>query len=152
METSPAVLAAETVEDLFGYTLEGHVQSEWGLAECSPPAVAVLMAALAGEPSAVARRELLDTVAQVAVGWADFGGSQGEWPEGDACRASVEQGFWRLLELSLSGNADDADAVAEICELLDLAGDASGHYRALLRERVRAKTKRRARRRQGVGQ
>ncbi|MFE7958477.1 hypothetical protein [Streptomyces sp. NPDC057413] len=50
-----AIITAETPQDMIGYTLEGHVEESTIIFECTPPAVGVIMAALAGDLSALAR-------------------------------------------------------------------------------------------------
>ncbi|MER5863345.1 hypothetical protein [Kitasatospora sp. NPDC002040] len=138
-----ALLTAETPRDAFGYSLDGHVEEGTVIHECTPPAVGVILAALAGEVAPTVRREFLDTLVRVAAGSDCTDASPVEWA-GDECRAVAQEGFWLLVQIGLSGSADDADAVADICEYFNLGGQKSAHYQALLRERVQAKTKRRA--------
>ncbi|MFD9487052.1 hypothetical protein [Streptomyces sp. NPDC059991] len=137
------LLTAETLQDSFGYSLDGHVEYGTVINECTPPAVGVILAALAGEVSPTIRSEFLDTLVRVAAGSDCRGASPVEWA-GDECRAMAQEGFWVLVHIGLSGSAEDADAVADICEYFNLGDQKSAYYQALLRDRVQAKTKRRA--------
>ncbi|MEV6995001.1 hypothetical protein AB0N87_38550 [Streptomyces sp. NPDC093228] len=139
------VITAETPRDMIGYTLDGHVEGDTNIMECTAPAVGVIMAALAGELSSSARGVLLQTLLHIAAGAGDGGAWPSGWALGDECRATAIEGFWLLVGIGLTGSADDADTVADICEYLDPGGEKSIHYQALLRERARLKTKRRAR-------
>jgi hypothetical protein len=139
------LIAAETPRDMIGYTLDGHVEADTNITECTVPAVGVIMAALAGELSLLARGVFLQTLVRVAAGAGDGGEWPAGWELGDECRARVQEGFWLLVQIGLTGSADDADTVADICEYFDLGDQKSAHYQALLRERARLKTKRRAR-------
>ncbi|MET9951875.1 hypothetical protein ABZ135_10050 [Streptomyces sp. NPDC006339] len=56
------ILEARTPRDMIGYTLEDHVELNGTLFPCSPPAVAVILAALASGPSPLARGVLLQTL------------------------------------------------------------------------------------------
>ncbi|MEU3604545.1 hypothetical protein AB0E83_03675 [Streptomyces sp. NPDC035033] len=137
------LLTAETPREML--TLDGHVEDGCVLAECTAPAVGVIMAALAGEVSVMARDQLLRTLVHVAAGSGCDEGL-GRWPLGDACRAGAEEGFWTLVRIGLTGSGDDAETVADICAFFALGGDKAAHYQTLLRERARARTKRGARR------
>ncbi|MFF9094184.1 hypothetical protein ACF1AX_13815 [Streptomyces sp. NPDC014802] len=137
-----AIITAETPRDMIGYTLEGHVEESTIIFECTPPAVGVIMAALAGDLSALARGVLLQTLSFVAAGSGDHEPESEGAGLGDACRARAQEGFWRLLHLGLTGTAEDAETVADICEFFELGGDKATLYQAALRERMRAKTKR----------
>ena len=128
-----ALLTAGTPREMIGYTLEGHVEVETNIFACTAPAVGVIMSALAGELSPLARGALLQTLEFVASG-AD-----------DECRARVQEGLRTLLHLGLTGDAEDAETVAGICEYLELGGEDTEFYVALLRDRAGAKTKRRRR-------
>ncbi|MFJ3903535.1 hypothetical protein [Streptomyces sp. NPDC090025] len=130
------IITAVEARDMIGYTLEGHVEECSTAFDCTPPTVGVIMAALAGELSPLARGVLLQTL------WFVSGCDAG--PE-EECRRQVQEGFWRLLEIGLTGDADDAETVADICESMALGGAKSAFYQAELRERVRARTKRRSR-------
>ncbi|MFE6849157.1 hypothetical protein [Streptomyces sp. NPDC057686] len=61
---------------------------------------------------------------------------------GDRCRHHAQEGFWGLVHIGLTGTAEDAETVADICEYFKLGGDKAAFYQAELRERMRAKTKR----------
>ncbi|MET9951874.1 hypothetical protein ABZ135_10045 [Streptomyces sp. NPDC006339] len=50
-----------------------------------------------------------------------------------------------LAHLGLSGDAEDAENVAEICAGFGLGGERYDDYQRLLRDRITAKTKRRRR-------
>ena len=54
----------------------------------------------------------------------------------------AQEGFWVLVQIGLTGTAEDAETVADICEYFELGGDKAAFYQAELRERMRAKTKR----------
>ncbi|MFB7382994.1 hypothetical protein ACFC6U_35490 [Kitasatospora purpeofusca] len=136
------LLTAGTPQDAFGYSLDGHVECDTVIDECTPPAVGVILAALAGEVSPTVRREFLDTLVRVSAG-SDFSGTPSGDRVGGECRALAQEGFWVLLRIGLDGSAEDADAVADICECFDLGDRKSTYYQALLRDRVRARTKRR---------
>ncbi|MFF3015729.1 hypothetical protein [Streptomyces sp. NPDC057939] len=61
---------------------------------------------------------------------------------GEECGRHARAGFWRLVHIGLTGTADDAETVADICEHFGLGGDSTAFYQAELRERMRAKAKR----------
>ncbi|MFD0371090.1 hypothetical protein [Streptomyces sp. NPDC127114] len=136
-----AIITAETPRDMIGYTLDGHVEESPIIFECTPPAVGVIMAALADDLSPLARGVLLQTLRFVAAGSRDHRDAEGAGL-GDRCRTHAREGFWRLVQIGLTGTAQDAEMVADICEYFELGGDKAAFYQAGLRERVRAKTKR----------
>lgn len=136
------IITAETPQDMIGYTLDGHVEESAIIFECTPPATGVIMAALAGDLSTLARDVLLQTLLFVAAGSSDYGLTAQGAGLGKACRLHAQQGFWRLVQIGLTGTVEDADTVADICEYFELGGDKSAFYQAELRERVRAKSKR----------
>ncbi len=127
---------------MIGYTLDGHVEGSTVLFECTPPAVGVIMAALAGDLSTPARDALLQTLWYVAAGSGDLGSTEGGEGLGEKCRHHVQEGFWRLVQIGLTGSAEYAETVADICASFGLGGDKAAFYEAELRDRVRAKTKR----------
>lgn len=137
-----AIITAETPRDMIGYTLDGHVEENTIIFECTPPAVGVIMAALAGELSILARKVLLQTLLSVAAGSGDNESQAQSAGLGDVCRDYAQEGFWRLVQIGLTGSADDAETVADICESFGLGGEKTVFYQARLRERMRAKTKR----------
>ncbi|MEU1408231.1 hypothetical protein ABZ471_39010 [Streptomyces sp. NPDC005728] len=137
-----AIITAGTPQDMIGYTLDGHVEDSTIIFECTPPAVGVIMAALAGELSILARDVLLQTLWFVAAGSGDYEPDPEGAGLGDGCRNHAHQGFWRLVQIGLTGSAEDAETVADICDYFGLGGDQAAFYQAQLRERMRAKTKR----------
>ncbi|MFI6582213.1 hypothetical protein [Embleya sp. NPDC050493] len=137
-----AIITAETPRDMIGYTLDGHVEESTIIFECTPPAVGVIMAALAGDLSTLARGVLLQTLSFVAAGSGDDGPTGGGAGPGEACGHHAREGFWRLVEIGLTGTAEDAETVADICAYFGLGGDKAAFYQAELRARMRAKTKR----------
>ncbi|MGW3570818.1 hypothetical protein ACWDSL_44295 [Streptomyces sp. NPDC000941] len=139
-----AILTAGTPQDMLGYTLDNHLELGTNLFEAAVPAVGVILAALAGEPSSLARRHLLDTLCHLVSG--DSHATEqalGRTRLGDECRARAREGYWLIARIGLTGSADDAETAADICELIDLDDERSGYYQDLLRERVSAKTERR---------
>ncbi|GAA3387966.1 hypothetical protein [Streptomyces roseoviridis] len=137
------ILEAQTPRDMIGYTLEDHVERNGALFSCSPPAVAVILAALASGPSPLARGVLLQTL------WFMSGCDLALGPPDTIladCRAAAGQGFWVLAHLGLAGDAEEAEHVADICASFGLGGERYADYQRLLRERAVAKTKRRHRR------
>ncbi|MGW5425026.1 hypothetical protein [Streptomyces sp. NPDC003943] len=133
-----AILDAGTARDMIGYTLDGHAEWNGEIFACTPPAIGVIMAALAGELSPLARDELLDTLWRVSVG--EFFRDHGTV---ERSRSAALEGFWPLVRIGLTGNAEHAETVADIIERLELGGERGEHHLRLLRERVAAKTKRR---------
>ncbi|MEU9946596.1 hypothetical protein [Streptomyces lavendulae] len=137
-----AIITAEVPRDMIGYTLDDHVEADTIIFECTPPTVGVIMAALTGDLSSLARDVLLQTLLFVAAGSSgDEPGSEGE-SLGDGCRRHAQEGFWQLVQIGLTGSAEDAETVADICEYFRLGGDKAAFYQARLREHIRAKTKR----------
>ncbi|MGQ4406455.1 hypothetical protein ACN6K4_001345 [Streptomyces hayashii] len=136
------IITAGTPRDMIGYTLDGHVEESTIIFECTPPAVGVIMAALMGDLSTLARDVLLQTLSFVAAGAGDFELDTEGAGLGDACRTRAQEGFWGLVQLGLTGTAEVAETVADICEYFDLGGDKAAFYQAELRERRGAKTKR----------
>ncbi|MFF4104093.1 hypothetical protein [Streptomyces sp. NPDC001903] len=61
-----AIITAEAPRDMIGYTLDDHVEGGTVIFECTPPAVGVIMASLAGDLSTPARDVLLQTLLFVA--------------------------------------------------------------------------------------
>ncbi|OEJ22316.1 hypothetical protein BGK67_32655 [Streptomyces subrutilus] len=137
-----AIITAETPRDMIGYTLDGHVEESTIIFECTQPAVGVIMAALAGDLSILARDVLLQTLSFVAAGSSDDEPDAEGAGLGDGCRRHAQEGFWGLVQIGLTGSADDAETVADICEYFGLGGDKSAFYQAQLRERMRAKARR----------
>ncbi|MEU4729664.1 hypothetical protein [Streptomyces sp. NPDC023588] len=136
------IITAETPQDMIGYTLDGHVEECTIIFECTPPVVGVIMAALAGDLSTLARDVLLQTLRFVAAGSDDHGPTAGNEGLGKGCRHHVQEGFWKLVQIGLTGTAEDAEMVADICESFGIGGDKAIFYQAELRERMHAKTKR----------
>ncbi|MGP4092038.1 hypothetical protein [Streptomyces sp. KR55] len=137
-----AIITAETPRDMIGYTLDGHIEENTIIFECTPPAVGVIMAALAGDLSTLARDVLLQTLSFVAASSGDYELDTEGAGLGDGCRTHAQEGFWGLVQIGLTGTAEDAETVADICEYFELGGDKAAFYQAELRERMRAKTKR----------
>ncbi|MFD5548787.1 hypothetical protein ACFWJQ_18955 [Streptomyces goshikiensis] len=137
-----AIITAEAPRDMIGYTLDDHVEGDTVIFECTPPAVGVIMAALAGDLSALARDVLLQTLLFVAAGSGDYELNTEGAGLGDRCRHHAQEGFWGLVQIGLTGTAEDAETVADICEYFKLGGDKAAFYQAELSDRVRAKTKR----------
>ncbi|MER7519439.1 hypothetical protein [Streptomyces sp. NPDC126499] len=137
------ILEAATARDMIGYTLEDHVERNGALFPCLPPAVAVILAALASGPSPLARGVLLQTLWSMSGCDTSFGPPD-TIPED--CRSAADRGFWVLVHLGLSGDAEDAEHVADICAFFGLGGERHADYQRLLRERMVTKTKRRQRR------
>ncbi|MGW8760957.1 hypothetical protein ACWGN5_00495 [Streptomyces sp. NPDC055815] len=140
------LLTAESPQDAFGYDLSGHVEDTCFIAECTGPAIGVILAALAGEVLPEVRSDFLETLLCAAYG-SGYDDASPSAREKDEFRAMVREGFWLLMQAGLTGSAQDAEAVADLCEYYELGDQKSAHYQALLRERVRAKTKRRVARR-----
>ncbi|MFI8825222.1 hypothetical protein [Streptomyces sp. NPDC053431] len=139
------ILAAETAQDMRGYTLQDHVVVDTYIYECTPPAVGVILAALAGDVSPPAREELLEALSYIAIGAGHVREGltvEEAWLE-DGCVAAAREGFWILAHIGLSGKAYEAETVADICAALGLGGDKYADYQRLFRARVEAKTKRR---------
>ncbi|MFI5527512.1 hypothetical protein ACIA8O_03045 [Kitasatospora sp. NPDC051853] len=136
------LLTAETARDAFGYSLDGHVECDTNIDECTPAAVGVILAALAGEVPPFVGHHFLATLSRVAAGW-DTAGPAVPGRVGDDCRAAVREGLWPLLQRGLGGTADDAETVADIIEWFGLDDERSVYYQDLLRARVVARTKRR---------
>jgi hypothetical protein len=136
------IVNAENPQDMIGYTLDGHVEESTIIFECTPPTVGVIMAALAGDLSTLARDVLLQTLWFVAAGSGDCQPTPEGTALGEGCRRHVQEGFWRLVQIGLTGTAEDAETVADICESFGLGGDKAAFYQAELRDRVRTKTKR----------
>ncbi|MGX4735063.1 hypothetical protein [Kitasatospora griseola] len=141
-----ALLTAESPQDARGYYLTGHVEYSCLIAECTGPAIGVILAALAGEVSPAVRSEFLETLLCAAYG-SGYDTASPSARAKDEFRAMVREGFWLLMQAGLTGSAQDAETVADLCEYYDLGDQKSTHYQSLLRERVRAKTKRRMTRR-----
>ncbi|MER6162533.1 hypothetical protein ABT147_44825 [Streptomyces sp. NPDC001868] len=138
-----AIITAETPRDMIGYTLANHVELNTIIFECTVPAVSVILAALAGELSSLARRELLQTLSFVAAGSGDDSEPvPGRTNLGDECRARAQEGFWLIVQIGLTGRAEDADTAADICEYFGLGDEKSSFYQALIRKRVSAKARR----------
>ncbi|MFD4921763.1 hypothetical protein ACFWNE_10660 [Streptomyces goshikiensis] len=137
-----AIITAEAPRDMIGYTLDDHVEGDTVIFECTPPAVGVIMAALAGDLSTLARDLLLQTLLFVAAGSGDYELDTEGAGLGDRCRHHAQEGFWGLVQIGLTGTAEDAETVADICEYFKLGGDKAAFYQAELSDRVRTKTKR----------
>ncbi|MGY0059707.1 hypothetical protein ACWY4P_24710 [Streptomyces sp. LZ34] len=139
-----AILTARTPQDMIGYTLDNHLEIGSNLFEVAVPAIGVILAALAGEPSPPARRHLLDALSQLVSGDSHATEqAQGRTRLGDECRLRAREGYWLIGQIGLTGSADDADTAADICEYIDPDDDRSAYYQAILRERASARTKRR---------
>ncbi|MFJ1796626.1 hypothetical protein [Kitasatospora griseola] len=139
-----AIVEAETPQDMIGYTLDNHLEFNANLFEVAVPAVSVILAALAGELSTRARDHLLITLWRLAAGDAhNTEQALGRIGLGGECRAKTREGLWLILQLGLTGSADDADTAADLRELIDLDDGRSAFYQALLRQRASTKTERR---------
>ncbi|MFB6634388.1 hypothetical protein ACFCWY_31295 [Streptomyces sp. NPDC056362] len=89
---------------------------------------------------------LLQTLLFVAAGSGEYELDAEGAGLGDRCRHHAQEGFWGLVQIGLTGTAEDAETVADICEYFKLRGDKAAFYQAELRDRVRTKTKHRGRR------
>ncbi|MFE0464014.1 hypothetical protein ACFW1A_32645 [Kitasatospora sp. NPDC058965] len=118
------------------HAFEGHIERNGRLFPCSPPSVAVLIAALAAGVPDGARSDILDTFWYL---------SSAEFPADllEQCLTLFREGLWTLLQAGLTGTAGDAETVADICEQLDPDRERAAYYRHLLQDRVRLRTKRR---------
>ncbi|MFD9003226.1 hypothetical protein ACFV0T_19985 [Streptomyces sp. NPDC059582] len=138
------IIEAETPRDMIGYTLDDHLELGTNLVEASVPAVSVILAALAGELSSMARRHFLITLWRMVSGEScDSEVSLGRTRLGDECRTRCREGLWVVGQVGLTGGADDAETAADIFELVDPDEARSVFYQSLLRRRMKAKTKRR---------
>jgi hypothetical protein len=139
-----AILTAETPRQMVGYTLDDHLEVSGNLFECAVPAVGVILAALAGHPSTLARSVLLDSLSRLVTGDPHYSeAALGAGDLGEQCRDQARDGFWIIMQAGFTGSADDADMAADICEAVDTDERRAGFYHARLRERVAYKTKRR---------
>jgi hypothetical protein len=135
-----AVLTAQTPEDFAGSTFFNHLEICADVVECSVPAVGVILAALAGELSAPARRLLLETLYTVVAGGThDTELQMGNWGLAEQCRSRALEGLWTVLQAGLTGSPPDAEIAADICELVDTDEARSVFYQARLRERTTAR-------------
>lgn len=142
------IIEAEAPGDMIGYALDDHLELNANLFEVSVPAVSVILAALAGGLSPLARTHFLTTLWRLAGGDAHRTEQVlGRCGLGDECRTRAREGLWLIVQIGLTGGADDADTAADVCELIDLDGERSAFHQALLRERAAAKGKRRGVRR-----
>ncbi|MEV8401359.1 hypothetical protein [Streptomyces niveus] len=138
-----AIIEAGTPGDMTGYTLANHLERETNLFEASVPAVGVILAALAGDLSPLARAEFLITLWRLTSGESHTTeAALGRPLLGDECRARCREGFWVVGRIGLTGSAEEAETVADIVEFTDLDEERSAYYQSLLRERIRARTKR----------
>lgn len=141
-----AIIEARTARDMIGYTLDDHVELGTNLFEASPPAVSVILAALAGELSPMARSHLLLALCRMVSGESYVTeGAAGRTHLGDECRARCREGLWVVGQVGLTGSADEAEDAALIFELVDLDEARSRFYQSALLDRMKAKTKRRRR-------
>ena len=130
------ILTAGTEQELRGYGLGGHVECDGDLFACTPAAVGVVMAALTGEPSALARDTLLFTLWRIVT--AEFAPAEITQRVGTA----VTEGLWPLVRIGLTGRPHVADTIATVLRLLDADGERAEHYRRLLEERAASKGRR----------
>lgn len=138
------IIEAETARDMIGYTLDDHLERGTNLFEASVPAVGVILAALAGELSPMARRHFLDTLWRMVSGESCASeASLGRTRLGDECRTRCREGLWVVVQVGLTGGADEAGTAADIFEFVDPDEARSAAYQSLLRRRTEARTKRR---------
>ncbi|MEV0492322.1 hypothetical protein [Streptomyces atratus] len=139
-----AIIEAETARDMIGYTLDDHLELGTNLFEASVPAVSVILAALAGELSPMARGHFLITLSRMVSGESySTEAALGRTHLGDECRARCREGLWVVGQAGLTGGADEAGMAADIFELVDIDEARSAFYQLLLRRRATAKTRRR---------
>ncbi|WP_405798480.1 hypothetical protein [Streptomyces sp. NBC_01506] len=139
-----AIIEAGTPGDMVGHTLDNHLEVGTNLFEVSVPAVGVLLAALAGDLSPLARAEFMITLWRLASGESHSTEvAAGRAGLGDECRAGCREGLWVVGRTGLTGSADEAEMAADIVEFIDLDEERSAYYQPLLRDRTRTKTKRR---------
>lgn len=100
----------------------------------TPWPITLILAALAGDLSPLARAEFLITLWRL---------TSGDSQLGDECRARCREGFWVVGRIGLTGSVEEAETVADIVEFIDPDEERSAYYQSLLRERIRARTKRR---------
>ncbi|MCX2180146.1 hypothetical protein KV205_06320 [Streptomyces sp. SKN60] len=130
------ILTAETEQELRGYSIDGHVVWDGDVFACTPPAVGVVMAALSGEPSALARDRLVYALWRIAT--AEFAPAEII----EQVRTAVTEGLWPLVRIGLTGRPPVAETVAEVFECLDVDGERAAHYRRLLAERAASRGRR----------
>lgn len=139
-----AILRSKSPHDMIGYTLDDHVELGTSLFEVSVPAVEVILAALAGEVSSMARGHLLITLWRVSSGEAHATEITHERDHlGGECRARIREGLWVVAHIGMTGTADDAEMAADILEWSGLHEDRSSSHQGLLRRRALTKSKRR---------
>jgi hypothetical protein len=141
------ILEADTPGDMIGYTLDNHLEIQTNLFECAVPAVGVILAALAGEHSPLARSHFMMVLWWLVIGDPHHSeAARGAVDLDDRCRAKAREGLWIILRTGLEGSADDAETAADICEAIDPDEPRLAFYRARLSERAENKTKRRRQR------
>lgn len=137
------ILQAQTPRDMIGFTLDDHIELGTNLFKVSVPAVEVILAALAGEASLIARQHLLNTLWRISGGESDATEvSHGRAHLEDECRARVREGLWVVAQVGMNETADEADEAADILAWSEIHEVRSKFYQDLLRRRAVLKTKR----------
>lgn len=87
------IIEAETARDMIGYALDNHLELGTNSFEASVPAVSVIVAALAGELSSMARGHFLPTLGRMVSGESySTEAALGHRHLGDECRARCREG------------------------------------------------------------
>jgi hypothetical protein len=127
------LLEAQTDDELLAADLEGHLVDRGGLFEAALPAVAVILAALAGPLTDAARSSLVTLLWHLVAGDPHpVEEAHGRTHLDQECRLRAREGLALILREAVSGERETA---IDILELVDLDSDRVEHYRRYVRKR-----------------
>ncbi|GIH73044.1 hypothetical protein [Sphaerimonospora thailandensis] len=127
-ESILTLLSSETEDDAWAayWELENCVVVQGQLFEASQYVVPVLLAALVGEISQVARKAVLELLFQLVSGESDTEEvERGNSDLGSICRQNAREGIWVIYRELCSGHYDLA---RDILEMIDRDRDRFAHF------------------------
>jgi hypothetical protein len=127
-ESILTLVSSETEDDVLAayWELENYVVVQGQLFEASQHVVPVLLAALAGEISQVARKAVLELLFQLVSGESDAEEvERGNSDLGSICRQNAREGIWTFYRELCSGHYDLA---RDILEMIDQDRDRFTHF------------------------
>ncbi|MEO3746642.1 hypothetical protein [Plantactinospora sp. B5E13] len=126
-----SLIDVEDPSDVYGVTLDGHLEVDGNLFEVAVPAIGVILAAMTGDLLPSSRLELLEALWRVLAGEShSTERSIGRGRLGDECRHKAREGIWVILQ---EGFGKHGEIVGEILELIDLDDARLAYYAEILK-------------------
>lgn len=139
-ETFGRLMSARDPQEMVECRLSGHLEEQSMLFQVAPPAVPVILAALAEEPPRFVRGHLLSVLGYLVAGESHRSEVEAGFPDlAEECRTAAHEGLWVLYREAASG---DAEAALDVLEFTDPDERRFHHFRSALERRSRKQRQR----------